>query len=195
MPPPASRCPSGGWRSWTFLRRDINPWFRPAAVTAPSSTVKITCPTFSLSPSLTRMSFTIPATEDGTSTTALSVSSSITGWPSFTVLPGAMAQVIASTALGAAVAWTFGWPIASCVVFGAALSIASTVVMTRAQSAEAARDQRPLHESSGGPRQMVRTTKRARRRSQASHWRRQNACGRYRRRSRVWFKSTPVESK
>ena len=49
-----------------------------------------------------------------------------------TVLPGAMAQVIASTALGAAVAWTFGWPIASCVVFGAALSIASTVVMTRA---------------------------------------------------------------
>ena len=32
-------------------------------------------------------SFTTPVTEDGTSTTALSVSSSITGWPSETFVP------------------------------------------------------------------------------------------------------------
>src|SRR6266581_5502891 len=39
---------------------------------APFSTVKITCPTLSLSPSLTRISLTTPLTDDGTSMTALS---------------------------------------------------------------------------------------------------------------------------
>jgi CPA2 family monovalent cation:H+ antiporter-2 len=48
------------------------------------------------------------------------------------VIPGAILQVLVSTTLGAVVASLFGWPLASCVVFGAALSIASTVVMTRA---------------------------------------------------------------
>ena len=52
------------------------------------SRVKITCPTLTFSPSLTRTSFTTPLTEEGTSTTALSVSSSITGWPSDTFAPG-----------------------------------------------------------------------------------------------------------
>ena len=33
-------------------------------------------------------SLTMPVTDDGTSTTALSVSSSMTGWPSETLLPG-----------------------------------------------------------------------------------------------------------
>src|SRR5215469_3104046 len=52
------------------------------------STVKITWPTLILSPSFTRISCTVPLTEDGTSTTALSVSNSITDWPAFTVVPG-----------------------------------------------------------------------------------------------------------
>ena len=56
----------------------------------PFSTVKITCPTFSLSPSFTRTSLTVPLTEDGTSITALSVSSSMTDWPSVTFAPGAI---------------------------------------------------------------------------------------------------------
>src|SRR6266849_3050943 len=54
----------------------------------PLSKVKITWPTLIFSPSLTRTSFTTPLTEDGTSTTAFSVSSSITDWPSETVAPG-----------------------------------------------------------------------------------------------------------
>ncbi|MBV8798645.1 MAG: Kef family K(+) transporter [Alphaproteobacteria bacterium] len=48
------------------------------------------------------------------------------------VLPGAILQVILSTGLGAAAAWLFGWPLPSMIVFGVALSIASTVVVTRA---------------------------------------------------------------
>src|SRR5882724_6290821 len=55
---------------------------------APFSTVKMTWPTLIFCPSLTRISFTVPVTEDGTSTTALSVSNSITGWPSVTLAPG-----------------------------------------------------------------------------------------------------------
>ena len=54
----------------------------------PLSSVKITCPTLILSPCLTLISFTVPVTDDGTSTTALSVSSSITGWPSEIFAPG-----------------------------------------------------------------------------------------------------------
>ena len=57
---------------------------------APPSSVKMTCPTLIFSPSLTFTSLTTPLTEDGTSTTALSVSSSITGWPSETFVPGAI---------------------------------------------------------------------------------------------------------
>ena len=55
---------------------------------APLSTVKITWPTLTFCPSLTRISFTVPVIDEGTSTTALSVSSSITGWPSVMVAPG-----------------------------------------------------------------------------------------------------------
>jgi len=59
---------------------------------APFSTVKMTCPTLSLSPSLTRISPTVPVTDEGTSTTALSVSSSMTGWPSVTLAPGLISR-------------------------------------------------------------------------------------------------------
>ena len=55
---------------------------------APFSKVKITWPTLIFSPSFTRISFTTPLTVDGTSTTALSVSSSITAWPSVMAAPG-----------------------------------------------------------------------------------------------------------
>src|SRR5208283_4946041 len=54
------------------------------------SAVKTNWPTFIFSPSLTRISFTVPLTDEGTSTTALSVSSSITAWPSLTAAPGAI---------------------------------------------------------------------------------------------------------
>src|ERR1700683_3588718 len=55
---------------------------------APPSSVKITCPTLIFSPSFTLTSLITPLTDDGTSTTALSVSNSITGWPSETLAPG-----------------------------------------------------------------------------------------------------------
>ena len=59
-----------------------------AAASLPFSTVKMTCPTRNLSPSFTRTSPIVPVTDEGTSTTALSVSSSITGSPSAMLPPG-----------------------------------------------------------------------------------------------------------
>jgi CPA2 family monovalent cation:H+ antiporter-2 len=47
-------------------------------------------------------------------------------------LPGAVAQIVVATALGAAVASLWGWSIGAGVVFGLALSVASTVVLLRA---------------------------------------------------------------
>jgi CPA2 family monovalent cation:H+ antiporter-2 len=47
-------------------------------------------------------------------------------------IPGAVAQIAVATALGMALAWSFGWPIAAGLVFGLALSVASTVVLLRA---------------------------------------------------------------
>jgi CPA2 family monovalent cation:H+ antiporter-2 len=47
-------------------------------------------------------------------------------------LPGALAQIVAATAMGAAVAHLWGWSLAAGVVFGLALSVASTVVLLRA---------------------------------------------------------------
>src|SRR5579863_2625511 len=60
-----------------------------AEVPLPSA-VKTTWPTLILSPCLTKISFTVPLIDEGTSTTALSVSSSITAWPSLTAAPGAI---------------------------------------------------------------------------------------------------------
>lgn len=50
-------------------------------------------------------------------------------------LPGAVAQIAVATALGAGVAYLWGWPFASGLVFGLALSVASTVVLLRALEA------------------------------------------------------------
>ena len=48
-------------------------------------------------------------------------------------LPGALVQMAAATAMGAAMAhWWWGWALAASLVFGLALSVASTVVLLRA---------------------------------------------------------------
>lgn len=47
-------------------------------------------------------------------------------------LPGAVAQIIAATTLGAGVAVLWGWSLGAGLVFGLALSVASTVVLLRA---------------------------------------------------------------
>jgi CPA2 family monovalent cation:H+ antiporter-2 len=47
-------------------------------------------------------------------------------------LPGALAQIGAATILGTGLGLVLGWPVAAGVVFGLALSVASTVVLVRA---------------------------------------------------------------
>ncbi len=59
-------------------------------------------------------------------------------------VPGAIAQSVVATALGAGVAHTFGWPWPAAVVFGIALSVASTVVLVRVLT-----DNRDLHTPTG----------------------------------------------
>ena len=51
-------------------------------------------------------------------------------------VPGAIVQIAVATALGAALAHFWGWPIGAAVVFGIALSVASTVVLLRALEAQ-----------------------------------------------------------
>ena len=48
------------------------------------------------------------------------------------VVPGAIVQVVVATALGAGVASFLGWDLGAGMVFGLALSVGSTVVLTRA---------------------------------------------------------------
>ncbi|GHH49426.1 MULTISPECIES: YbaL family putative K(+) efflux transporter [Gammaproteobacteria] len=47
-------------------------------------------------------------------------------------IPGAVAQIAVATALGWILAWSMGWPALHGLVFGLALSVASTVVLLRA---------------------------------------------------------------
>ncbi|MGF1624528.1 MAG: YbaL family putative K(+) efflux transporter [Alphaproteobacteria bacterium] len=47
-------------------------------------------------------------------------------------IPGALVQITCATAMGAGLAWWIGWPIGTGLVFGMALSVASTVVLLRA---------------------------------------------------------------
>ncbi|MGE0800993.1 MAG: YbaL family putative K(+) efflux transporter [Lautropia sp.] len=47
-------------------------------------------------------------------------------------LPGAIVQIVVATAMGAIAALTWGWTLAAGIVFGLALSVASTVVLLRA---------------------------------------------------------------
>ena len=59
-------------------------------------------------------------------------------------LPGALAQIVLSTALGAAAARWWGWPFGASLLFGLALSVASTVVLLRALE-----DRGALHSEDG----------------------------------------------
>jgi len=47
-------------------------------------------------------------------------------------LPGAVLQIVVATAMGMGVAWMWGWSMGAGLVFGLALSVASTVVLLRA---------------------------------------------------------------
>ena len=47
-------------------------------------------------------------------------------------VPGAVVQMAVATAMGAGLAWSWGWTLAASLVFGIALSVASTVVLLRA---------------------------------------------------------------
>jgi len=47
-------------------------------------------------------------------------------------IPGALVQIAVATLLGMGLAWVLGWPVQSGLVFGLALSVASTVVLLRA---------------------------------------------------------------
>ncbi len=47
-------------------------------------------------------------------------------------VPGAVVQIAAATAMGAGLAWWWGWPMLTSLIFGLALSVASTVVLLRA---------------------------------------------------------------
>jgi monovalent cation:H+ antiporter-2, CPA2 family len=47
-------------------------------------------------------------------------------------IPGALAQIAAATALGMGLAWLLDWSLAAGIMFGLALSVASTVVLLRA---------------------------------------------------------------
>ncbi len=47
-------------------------------------------------------------------------------------LPGAIVQIVVATALGATAATYWGWNLTASIVFGLALSVASTVVLLRA---------------------------------------------------------------
>ena len=51
-------------------------------------------------------------------------------------LPGAVVQMAVATALGAGVAMLWGWPLGGALVFGLALSVASTVVLLKALERE-----------------------------------------------------------
>ncbi|MBZ5711455.1 YbaL family putative K(+) efflux transporter [Nannocystis pusilla] len=47
-------------------------------------------------------------------------------------IPGAVAQIVLATGLGAGLAWLLDWPLSAGLMFGLALSVASTVVLLRA---------------------------------------------------------------
>jgi monovalent cation:H+ antiporter-2, CPA2 family len=59
-------------------------------------------------------------------------------------IPGAIVQILAATALGAGITRMFGWSWSAGIVFGMAISVASTVVLTRVLA-----DNRALHTPSG----------------------------------------------
>ena len=55
-------------------------------------------------------------------------------------VPGAVVQMAAATAMGAAMAHAWGWDLGAALVFGISLSVASTVVLLKALEAKGAVD-------------------------------------------------------
>src|SRR4051794_6821800 len=55
-------------------------------------------------------------------------------------IPGALGQIAVATLLGIVIAWLWGWPFGAGLVFGLALSVASTVVLLRALEQHSALD-------------------------------------------------------
>jgi len=55
-------------------------------------------------------------------------------------IPGALGQIAVATLLGILIAWLWGWPFGAGLVFGLALSVASTVVLLRALEQRGALD-------------------------------------------------------
>lgn len=51
-------------------------------------------------------------------------------------IPGALLQIVLATAMGTGLAWFWHWPMGEALVFGVALSVASTVVLLRALEAK-----------------------------------------------------------
>ncbi|WP_426958829.1 YbaL family putative K(+) efflux transporter [Muricoccus radiodurans] len=47
-------------------------------------------------------------------------------------VPGSLGRIVAATGMGLAMAWAFGWNLGAGLIFGIALSVASTVVLVRA---------------------------------------------------------------
>ena len=60
-------------------------------------------------------------------------------------LPGAIAQMVVATAMGAGLAMMFGWTLGASLVFGLALSVASTVVLLQALERRGALDSAEGH--------------------------------------------------
>ena len=60
-------------------------------------------------------------------------------------IPGAIAQIAVATLLGMGLAWLLDWPLAAGIVFGLALSVASTVVLLRALEGRQLLDTRSGH--------------------------------------------------
>ncbi len=64
-------------------------------------------------------------------------------------IPGAIAQIVVATLLGMGLAWFLDWPLAGGIVFGLALSVASTVVLLRALEDRQLLDTRSGHVAIG----------------------------------------------
>lgn len=100
-------------------------------------------------------------------------------------LPGAVVQIVVATALGTATAMFWGWSFGAGLVFGLALSVASTVVLLRALEARGVLETFNGHiavgwlivedlvtgaSASGSPRRCASTTFRTRSRSRIASW-------------------------
>ena len=64
-------------------------------------------------------------------------------------LPGAIAQMVVATGIGSGLAMTFGWALGASLVFGLALSVASTVVLLQALERRGALDSAEGHIAMG----------------------------------------------